>query len=178
MARKWYILHVLTGEELKSKDFLEREIDRLGYQDDIKEIFVPTEDVIQMKNGKKVKKTKLFYPGYVFVQCHLSKRIEHFLLNNSKVLNFVGPKNQPQELSRKEVERMLEKAKVSEGKERIEAIYRVGDSVKIIDGPFADFTGVVNEVSNDKHRLKVLVTIFGRSTPVDLDFLQVKPEMQ
>lgn len=176
MAKKWYILHVLTGEEIKAKEFLEGEIERLGYGLDFKEIFVPTEEVVQMRQGKKVKKTKLFYPGYIFVSCNLTKGIEHFLLSNSKVLNFVGPKNKPQALSRKEVERMLEKAKSTKGKERVETSFRIGDSVKIIDGPFSDFSGAINEINYEKQRMKVLVTIFGRSTPVDLDFLQVKLE--
>ncbi len=176
MDKKWYILHVLTSEEFKIRDYLLAESERLGYQAEIERVFVPSEEVIVMRNGKKTKKTKLFYPGYLFVKCHLTKVMEHFFLNNSKVLNFVGPKNRPQALSKKEVERMLEKAKVSEGVERIEAVYKVGDYVKIVDGPFADFTGVINEINQEKHRLKVLVTIFGRSTPVELDFLQVKSE--
>ena len=177
MAKKWYILHVLTGEEIKAKEFLEEEVGRLGHGVDFKEIFVPTEDVVQMRQGKKIRKTKLFYPGYIFVSCNLTKAIEHFLLDNSKVLNFVGPKNKPQALSKREVERMLERAKSSEGKERVEVSFKIGDSVKITDGPFADFNGVINEVNHEKQRMKVLVTIFGRSTPVDLDFLQVKPEV-
>ncbi len=176
MDGKWYILHVLTGEEVKLKDFLDNEIDRLGMSNEILEIFVPTEEVVQMRNGKKVKKTKLFYPGYLFVNCHLSKAIEYFFLENSKILNFVGPKNRPQELSKREVGRMLKKAKASEGKERVEAVYKIGETVKIVDGPFADFNGVINEINQEKQRLKVLVTIFGRSTPVELDFLQVKSE--
>jgi len=176
LEKKWYILHVLTGEELKAKDFLDSEVERLSFYNDIGEIFVPTEEVVQKKNGKIVKKTKLFYPGYIFVNCHMNKSIEHFLLNNQKVLNFVGPKNRPQELSRREVDRMLEKAKASRGKERIEATYKVGEVVKIVDGPFTDFTGMVSEVNQEKHRLKILVTIFGRSTPVDLDSLQVTQE--
>ena len=170
MSANWYILHVLTGEEVKTKEFLESEIDRLGYKNEIVEIFVPSEEVVQMRNGKKVKKVRLFYPGYLFINCHLSKTIEHFLLSNSKVLNFVGPKNSPQELSKKEVERMLEKAKASIGKDK------VGDFVKIVDGPFTDFSGIISEINEEKQRLKVMVTIFGRSTPVDLDFLQVKYE--
>ncbi|MBN1971933.1 MAG: transcription termination/antitermination factor NusG [Candidatus Delongbacteria bacterium] len=175
MAAKWYILHVLTGEELKTKDFLESEAERLGYGE-IEEIFVPTEEVVQMRKGKKVKKTKLFYPGYLFVNCELNKTIEHFLINNSKVLNFVGPGNKPQELSKKEVDRMLKRAKAIKGKERVEALYKIGDPVTIVDGPFTDFSGLVSEVNQEKQRLKVLVTIFGRSTPVDLDFLQVKQD--
>ena len=174
MSAKWYILHVLTGEELKTKEFLESEIERLGYEKEIIEIFVPSEEVIQMRNGKKVKKTKLFYPGYIFINCHLNRTIEHFLISNSKVLNFVGPKNTPQELSKREVDRMLDKAKESEGKEKIENIYKIGDFVNIVDGPFADFSGTISEINEEKQRLKVMVTIFGRSTPVDLDFLQVK----
>ncbi len=176
MSANWYILHVLTGEEVKTKEFLESEIDRLGYKNEIVEIFVPSEEVVQMRNGKKVKKIRLFYPGYLFINCHLSKTVEHFLMSNSKVLNFVGPKNSPQELSKKEVERMLEKAKASIGKEKVENIYKVGDFVKIVDGPFTDFSGIISEINEEKQRLKVMVTIFGRSTPVDLDFLQVKYE--
>ncbi len=176
MNLKWYILHVLTGEEVRTKDFLQSEIDRLSYSNEIVEIFVPSEEVIQMRNGKKVKKTRLFYPGYVFINCHLNRTVEHFLLSNSKVLNFVGPKNKPQELSKKEVERMLEKAQDSIGKEKVENIYKLGDFVHIVDGPFADFSGVISEINEEKQRLKVMVTIFGRSTPVDLDFLQVKYE--
>ena len=176
MTGNWYILHVLTGEELKTKGFIESEAERLGYENEIKEIFVPLEEVIQMRNGKKVKKQRLFYPGYIFVNCHLTKTIEHFLINNSKVLNFVGPKNKPQELSKREVDRMLEKARASEGKEKVENIYKIGDFVQIVDGPFADFSGTISEINEEKQRLKVMVTIFGRSTPVDLDFLQVKYE--
>lgn len=176
MAKGWYILHVLTGEEQNTKKFLDSEVERLSLSRDIKEIFVPTEEVVQMRKGKKVKKTKLFYPGYIFVHCNMTNTIEHFLISNSKVLNFVGPGNRPQALSKREVERMLKKAKQVEGKERIEDIYKVGDTVSIIDGPFADFSGVINEVNKEKQRLKVLVTIFGRSTPVDVGYLQVKPE--
>lgn len=176
MSAKWYILHVLTGEELRTKEFLESEISRLNYENEIEEIFVPSEEVVQMRNGKKVKKTRLFYPGYIFINCHLNRIIEHFLLSNTKVLNFVGPKNKPQQLSRKEVDRMLEKAKATEGKEKVENIYKIGDFVKIVDGPFSDFSGVIGEINEEKQRLKVLVTIFGRSTPVDLNFLQVKYE--
>ncbi len=176
MKNNWYILHVLTGEELRTKEFIDHEIERLGYGSDIFEVFVPTEEVVFMRNGKKVKKTKLFYPGYLFVDCQLTKNIEHFFLSNSKVLNFVGPKNKPQKLSKREVERMLKKAKASEGKERVEALYKVGDTVRVNDGPFTDFSGVVSEVNTEKERLKVLVNIFGRSTPVDLGFLQVKSE--
>lgn len=169
----WYILHVFTGEEQKTKEFLDNEIDRLGYRDDIKEVFVPTEEVVAMRKGKKVKKIKLFYPGYIFINCRLTKILEHFFLSNSKVLNFVGPKNKPQELSRREVDRMLEKVKSVKGKERIEITYKIGDTVKIIDGPFTDFTGIISEINNEKSRLKVFVTIFGRQTSVDLGFLQV-----
>jgi len=176
LSANWYILHVLTGEEVRTKEFLESEIERLGYKAEITEVFVPSEEVVQMRNGKKVKKLRLFYPGYVFICCHLSRTIEHFLLSNSKVLNFVGPKNTPQELSKREVERMLEKAKSSLGKEKVENIYKIGDFVKIVDGPFTDFSGTISEINEEKQRLKVMVTIFGRSTPVDLDFLQVKYE--
>ncbi len=176
MSGNWYILHVLTGEELKTKEFIESEAERLGYNSDISEVFVPLEEVVQMKNGKKVKKQRLFYPGYLFVNCHLTKTIEHFLINNSKVLNFVGPKNKPQELSKREVDRMLEKARASIGKEKVENIYKIGDYVQIVDGPFTDFSGTISEINEEKQRLKVMVTIFGRSTPVDLDFLQVKYE--
>lgn len=152
------------------------EIERLGYQKDIEEIFVPTEDVVLMRKGKKQKKTRLFYPGYIFVKCALNKRIEHFLLSNMKVLNFVGPNNTPQELSKREVNRMLKKAKDSEGKQKVETSFKPGDVVQIIDGPFADFTGEIKDVNKEKQRLKILVTIFGRSTPVDVDFLQVRHE--
>ena len=174
---QWFVVHVFTGMEKKIKSFLEEEIERLGYQDMITQVLIPSEEVMEMKHGKKKTKSRVFFPGYMLIEMSVSKETQHLILNTPNVINFVGPKNKPQALQQVEVDRIL--GRVQEVKETtaIEIPFEVDDSVKVIDGPFKDFTGVIREINLEKKKLKVMVSIFGRSTPVELDFLQVTTEL-
>lgn len=173
---QWYAIHVFSGHEKKIQKYLENEIERAKLTEKIPRILIPSEDVIEMRNGKKRIKNRIFFPGYMLVEMELDKVTQHLILNAPGVTNFVGPKNQPVPLQEDEVRRILGRVEERRDEEIIDIPYRVGDPVKVIDGPFTDFAGVVEEISKDKKKLKVLVSIFGRSTPVELDFLQVELE--
>ena len=172
----WYAIHVFSGHEKKIQKYLENEIDRAGLQERIPRILIPSEDVVEMKDGKKRVKNRIFFPGYMLVQMELDKITQHLVLNAPGVTNFVGPKNQPVPLQEDEIRRILGRVEERQDEEIIEVPYREGDPVKVIDGPFTDFAGVVEEINQEKQKLKVMVSIFGRSTPVELDFLQVELE--
>ena len=173
---QWYAIHVFSGHEKKIQKYLENEIERTELKEKVPRILIPSEDVVEMKDGKKRVKNRIFFPGYMLVQMELDKITQHLILNTPGVTNFVGPKNQPVPLKEDEVDRILGKVEERKDKEIIDIPYRVGDPVKVIDGPFSDFAGVVEEINQEKKKLKVLVSIFGRSTPVELDFLQVEVE--
>lgn len=173
---RWYAIHVFSGHEKKIKKYLENEIERAGLTEKIPRILIPSEDVIEMRDGKKRLKNRIFFPGYMLVEMELDKMTQHVILNASGVTNFVGPKNQPVPLQEDEVKRILGRVEDRRDEEIIEIPYREGDAVKVIDGPFTDFAGVVEEINREKKKLKVMVSIFGRSTPVELDFLQVELE--
>lgn len=172
----WYAIHVLSGHEKKVKSYLENEIERLGLLEKISQILIPSEEVTEMRAGKRRVKNKVFFPGYMLVEVLLDKESQHVILNTPGVTNFVGPKNQPQPLRQDEIDRILGRVEESEGKEVLEIPFRLGDPIKVTDGPFTDFSGFVEEINSEKKKLKVLVSIFGRATPVELDFLQVELE--
>ena len=172
----WYAIHVLSGHERKVKSYLENEIERLGLLEKISQILIPSEEVTEMREGKRRVKNKVFFPGYMLVEVLLDKETQHVILNTPGITNFVGPKNQPQPLRQDEIDRILGRVEESEGKEVLDVPFRLGDPIKVIDGPFTDFSGFVEEINSEKKKLKVLVSIFGRSTPVELDFLQVELE--
>lgn len=174
---RWYVVHVFTGMEKKIKSFLEEEIERLGYQDLITQVLIPSEEVVEMKHGKKKTKSRVFFPGYMLLEMMLTKETQHLILNTPNVINFVGPKNKPQALQPAEVDRILGRVHEVQETMAVEIPFEVDDSVKVIDGPFKDFTGVIREINLEKKKLKVMVSIFGRSTPVELDFLQVTTEL-
>lgn len=174
--KKWYAIHVLSGHERKVKAYLENEIDRLGLQDRITQILIPSEEVTEMRDGKRRVKNKVFFPGYMLIEMVLDKETQHVVLNTPSVTNFVGPRNQPQPLRPEEVDRILGRVKESAAEELLEVPFRVGDPIRVIDGPFSDFTGFVEEINREKKKVKVMVSIFGRATPVELDFLQVELE--
>ncbi len=174
--RCWYAIHVLSGHEKKVKSYLENEIERLGLLEKISQILIPSEEVTEMRAGKRRVKNKVFFPGYMLVEILLDKESQHVILNTPGVTNFVGPKNQPQPLRQDEIDRILGRVEESEGKEVLEVPFRLGDPIKVTDGPFTDFSGFVEEINSEKKKLKVLVSIFGRPTPVELDFLQVELE--
>ena len=176
MDYKWLALHVYSGQEHKVKLNLESDIKRMGLEDKIREILVPDEDVVEMKNGKKKVKKKPFYPGYILVEIVLDKETQHFIQSFPGVINFLSIKNKPLEVQPKEIGRIKKQISDRGEREKVAVPFKVGDTIKVIDGPFNDFSGFVEEINLEKNKVKVMVSIFGRPTPVELDFLQVKVE--
>jgi transcriptional antiterminator NusG len=174
MAKHWYVLHVLSGHEKKVKNFIENESQLSGLSDLIGQVVVPTEEAVEMKDGKKKTTTRKFLPSYVLIECELNKETQFFISNVPSVTSFVGPARRPERLKQGEVERILGHIDASKAKEIPELRFMVGDKVKVIDGPFNDFTGTVEEVNPLKSKVKVTVSIFGRPTPVELDVLQIE----
>ncbi len=173
---KWFTLRVYSGQENKVKNYIQRELELNGLAEKVFRIMVPSETIIEMKNGKKKEKNRSFLPGYLIVEMVDDKMVQHVITNTTGVVSFVGPKNFPQPLRPEEVDRMLGRMHEKRDVTIFVVPFRVGDHIRIIDGPFTDFTGYVDEINFDKNKLKVMVSIFGRSTPVELDFLQVKTE--
>ena len=174
---KWYSLRVISGQEEKVKKHIEFEVETNNISDRVGSVIVPMETVLEMKDGKKREKSKVFFPGYIFIEVEMDGQVQHVINNATGVISFVGPKNHPVPLKKAEVERI--KARLEKEQEEVEVVevpYKIGDAVKISDGPFADFVGFIEEINEEKQKLKVLVSIFGRETPVELDFLQVKLE--
>lgn len=174
--KRWYAIHVLSGHERKVKAYLENETRALGLGDRLANVLIPSEEITEMKEGKKRVRSKAFFPGYMLVEMELNKETQHLVLNTPGITNFVGPKNKPQSLRQDEVDRILGKVQESRAREVIEVPFSVGDAIRVIDGPFRDFTGFVEEINEEKKKAKVMVSIFGRSTPVELDFLQIETE--
>lgn len=176
LEKKWYAIHVLSGHEKKVKAYLENEIKRLGLEDRITNILIPSEEVTEMRDGKRRVRNRVFFPGYMLLEMVLDKETRHMVLNVPGVTNFVGPGNKPEPLREEEVDRILGRVVEGHDKEVLDVPFRVGDPIKVIDGPFSDFTGFVEEINREKKKVKVMVSIFGRATPVELDFLQVELE--
>jgi|TARA_B110000116_G_scaffold207954_1_gene183374 transcriptional antiterminator NusG len=172
----WYTLRVISGKEKKIKENLLFELDYQDLTNEVGDILVPSENIVEMKDGKKKIKNKVFFPGYILIQMSESREARFLVENASGVISFVGPNNEPQALKESEVTRILGDVEGREGREIVMAPYKIEDSVKVTDGPFADFTGFVTEVNDEKQKVKVSVSIFGRSTPIELDFLQVELE--
>ena len=175
MAR-WYIIHAYSGFENKVKEAILAEADRLGLTEGVEEIEVPTETVTEVKRGKKVQVARTFMPGYVLAKLRMNDDIYHLVKNTPKVTGFLGNNNKPQPISEREAARYfggVEEAKAAP-KTQVSVDYEIGDQIKVLDGPFASFNGVVEELDFDKSKVKVSVSIFGRATPVELDFEQVE----
>jgi len=173
---RWYIIHAYSGFENKVKEAIIAEAERLGLSEGVEEIEVPTETVTEVKRGKKVQVERKFMPGYVLAKLRMNDDIYHLVKNTPKVTGFLGNNNKPQPISEKEAARYfggVEEAK-SAPKQAVNVDYEIGDQVKVLDGPFASFNGVVEELDFDKAKVKVSVSIFGRATPVELDFEQVE----
>ena len=173
---KWYTIRTFSGQEKKIRESLLATIQREKMDDKIFEILVPTENVVEMRDGKKRSRVKVFFPGYVLVQMDLDKETQYLIEEHYGVLNFIGPGNNPQELKETELRRILGDSEERKAKNLMAAPYAVGDSIKVVDGPFNDFSGYVQEINEEKQKVKVMVSIFGRATPVELDFLQVALE--
>lgn len=179
LEKKWYVVRAIGGKEKKAKEYIESEIARLNLQDYVSQVLIPTEKVYQIRNGKKISKERSFYPGYVLIEAALVGEIPHIIKNITHVIGFLGEKGteEPTPLRMSEVNRILGKVdELEASEEELNTPYYVGEAVKVIDGPFNSFTGIIEEVNNEKKKLKVMVKIFGRKTPLELGFMQVEKE--
>jgi len=174
--KRWYALRTYSGHENKVKAHLENEVKISNLSDRIISVMVPSEKIVEVKEGKKKSKTKTFFPGYILIEAVLDKETKHLILNTPSVISFVGPKGEPAPLQRDEVTRLIGRMEERKDVEVMEVPFRVGEAVKVIDGPFNNFSGFVQNVNEEKMKLKVMVSIFGRRTPVELDFSQVELE--
>lgn len=174
ITKQWYIVHTYSGFENKVAESLEQRVQAYGLQHDIGDVLVPTEDVVEMRGGKKVVSTKRFFPGYILVEMNMSDDAWHVVKNTPKVTGFVGAGSKPTPLSQEEVDHILHQVTVAAEQPKPKYSFDKGDQVRINEGPFTSFNGVVDDVNVDRNTLKVMVTIFGRATPVELDFLQVE----
>ena len=171
--RNWYIVHTYSGFEERVKETLRQRADALGMGPAFGEIRIPTETVVEYKGGKKRETQRKFFPGYILVEMDMADDAWHLVKNTPKVTGFVGTGKKPTPLTPEEVDQILTQVVTTKEKPKPKHVYEHGEHVRIIDGPFSNFTGVVEEVNLDRNTLKVMVTIFGRSTPVELDFIQV-----
>jgi transcriptional antiterminator NusG len=173
-TKKWYIIHTYSGFENKVHESLRTRAEAFGFADKIGQILIPTEEVVELRNGKKVTSKRLVYPGYVMVEMEMNDALWHEIKNTPRVTGFVGGGNQPVPLSPEEVNAILYRQTTAAERPRPKMNFEKNDSVRIIDGPFANFSGKVDEVNTERGTLRVMVTIFGRATPVELEFLQVE----
>ena len=177
-VKKWYVLRAIGGKEKKVKEYLDNEIARRNLQDYISQVLIPMEKVYQIRSGKKVSKERTFFPGYVIVEAALVGEVPHILRNVPNVLGFLGSQSgEPIPMRKAEVNRILGKGdELAASEEELNVPFVVGETVKVIDGPFNSFTGVIEEVNEEKRKLKVMVKIFVRKTPLELSFMQVEKE--
>jgi transcription termination/antitermination protein NusG len=174
MAKQWYIIHTYSGFEKKVKESLEGRVAAFGLAERIGRVMIPTEDVVEVRGGKKVVSTRMFYPGYVLVEMEMDDDTWHVVRSTPRVTGFVGSGQTPSPLSEAEVDSIINRVTTSADRPKPKVTFERNEQVRIVDGPFATFTGTVDEINPDRSTLKVSVTIFGRSTPVELDFAQVE----
>ena len=173
-AKSWYIVHTYSGFEERVRQNLRQRIEAMGMQEKFGDIRIPTETLVEMKGGKRREIQRKFFPGYIIVEMEMSDDAWHLVKNTPKVTGFVGSGKEPTPLTAEEVEQILHRVTSTKEKPKPKHTFEKGEHVRITDGPFTNFTGVVEEVNLDRSTLKVMVTIFGRSTPVELEFLQVQ----
>ena len=175
MAKRWYVIHAYSGFEKQVKRSLEDRIQRAGMEDLFGDVLVPTEEVVEMKGGQKRRSDRKFFPGYVLVEMEMTDETWHLVKDVPKVMGFIGgTADKPAAISQKEADAILNRVQEGADKPRPKVLFEPGEMVRVVDGPFNDFNGVVEEVDYDKSRLKVAVLIFGRATPVELEFHQVE----
>jgi transcriptional antiterminator NusG len=175
MAKRWYVVHAYSGFEKQVKRSLEDRIERAEMQEMFGDVLVPTEEVVEMKGGQKRRSDRKFFPGYVLVEMEMTDETWHLVKDVPKVMGFIGgTADRPAPISQKEADAILNRVQEGVDKPRPKVLFEPGEMVRVVDGPFNDFNGVVEEVDYDKSRLKVAVLIFGRSTPVELEFHQVE----
>ncbi|MFQ3230445.1 transcription termination/antitermination protein NusG [Reinekea sp.] len=175
MSMRWYVVHAYSGYEKRVAASLSEQVELQGMQDSFGEILVPTESVVEMRDGKKRKSERKFYPGYVLVEMDMNDASWHLVKDTPRVMGFIGgTKEKPAPLTSKEAEGILQRVQDGSEKPTQKTIYEPGELVRVVDGPFADFNGTVEKVNYEKSRLQVSVSIFGRATPVELEFSQVE----
>ena len=176
-VKKWYVVRAVSGQENKIKSYIESDIARLGLSDFVEEVLVPTEKVIQIRNGKKVNKERNYFPGYIMIKANLSGEVPHIIRSITNVIGFLGETKggDPVPLRTSEVNRMLGKVdELSVQTENVAIPFKLGETIKVIDGPFNGFNGIIEKVNEEKRKLEVMVKIFGRKTPLELSYMQVE----
>lgn len=172
--QRWYVVHVYSGFEKKIVQYIREGAQQKGLSDCIDEILIPTREVIEIRRGQKVSAERKFFPGYILIKMRMTDETWHLVRNTPKVTGFLGAKNKPSPISNAEAERIIKQMQEDVGHPRSAVTFEVGEQVRVADGPFTSFNGTIEEVEEDKDRLKVSVSIFGRATPVDLDYSQVE----
>ena len=173
MALKWYIVHVYSGFESKVKAALEERVASFSQTEKFGEVLVPTEEIVELVKGKRKTSSRKFYPGYILVRMELDDETWHIVNNTAKVTGFLGGREKPTPISDEEAEQILNRMEAGKLKPKPKYFFEIGDEIRVIDGPFKNFKGTVDEVNSEKGKIRVLVSIFGRSTPVELEFVQV-----
>jgi transcriptional antiterminator NusG len=174
VALKWYVVHVYSGFENKVKASLEERISAPPLREKFGEVVVPTEEVVELVKGKRRTSSRKFYPGYILVRMELDDETWHIVNNTAKVTGFLGGRQKPMPLSDAEAEQIIHRMEAGKRQPQPKYLFEIGDDIRVIDGPFTNFNGTVEEVNHEKGKIKVLVSIFGRATPVELDFVQVQ----
>ena len=178
-TKKWYVVRAVSGKEKKVKLYIEDEISRLGLSEYVTQVLIPTEKIYQIRKGKKISKERSFFPGYILIEADLVGEVPHVIKNVNNVIGFLGAEKggDPVPLRMSEVNRILGKVdELAESEEELNIPFIVGESIKVIDGPFNGFNGTIEEINEEKKKLKVMVKIFGRKQPLELSFLQVEKE--
>ncbi|NQU59833.1 MAG: transcription termination/antitermination protein NusG [Rhodospirillales bacterium] len=173
MALRWYVVHVYSGFEKKVAQSIEEQARQIGMEEDIKQVLVPLEEVVEMRRGAKVQAERKFFPGYILVQMELTDESWHLVKNTPKVTDFLGGKGRPTPISESEAERIMHQVQEGIDRPKPSVTFEVGEQVRVCDGPFNTFNGLVEDVDEERARLKVAVSIFGRATPVELEYSQV-----
>lgn len=178
-SKKWYVVRAVSGQEAKVKSYIETEIQHAGMSDHVAQVLIPKEKVFQIRKGKKVSKERNFFPGYILIEADLIGEVPHIIKNVTNVIGFLGETKggAPVPLRQSEVNRILGKVdELAESDEEMNIPFIVGEAVKVIDGPFNSFSGIIEEINEEKKKLKVMVKIFGRKTPLELSYMQVEKE--
>ncbi len=178
-GKNWYVVRAISGKEKKIRDYIEDEIQRLGLEDYVSKVLIPTEKIYQIRNGKKISKERSFFPGYILIEAELTGEVPHVIRNINGVIGFLGAEKggEPLPVRQAEVNRILGKVdELAESEEELNIPYIVGETVKVIDGPFNGFSGSIEKINDEKKKLEVMVKIFGRKQPLELSFLQVEKE--